>query len=119
MTICHMEKFLHMTDFSQQAPLVMLVTNIRYADTRYQIPASYISSYHKLYSKQAIQRFFTLEYCWWFVSVFKALIEIYHNITMWQIDQKISSRIEGLNVRIHLTIWVSVSQERPLTPIDH
>ena len=45
--------------------------------------------------------FFTLEYCWWFVSVFKALIEIYHNITMWQIDQKISSRIEGLNVRIH------------------
>ena len=30
MTICRMEKFIHMTDFSPQAPLVVLVTNIRY-----------------------------------------------------------------------------------------
>ena len=31
MTICHMENFLHVTDFSPQVPLVVLLTNIRYA----------------------------------------------------------------------------------------
>ena len=33
MTICHMEKKkIHMTDFSPQAPLVVLVINIRYVN---------------------------------------------------------------------------------------
>ena len=32
MKICHMEKFLHMTDFCPQALLVVLVTNIRYGE---------------------------------------------------------------------------------------
>ena len=30
MTICHVEKFLHMADFSPQPAVVMVVTNIRY-----------------------------------------------------------------------------------------
>ena len=34
MTICHMEDFLHMTNFfSTHTPVVMVVTNIRYATT--------------------------------------------------------------------------------------
>ena len=30
-TMCHVEKYLHMTDFSPQPPPVVPVTNIRYA----------------------------------------------------------------------------------------